>query len=114
MAAVTEIARGTAGYVDPGQRVISRGWVASAHKYTVVPRRTPGRTLRVTIAADGDTLTLSNWNGPVPRCTFVPDTENTAVTCYPALSGTTLTITFQTDAASNGWIDIDSGGPFAA
>jgi hypothetical protein len=114
MAAVTVAARGDSGYVDPNQRVISRGWVSGTHQLTRVPRRRPGRTLFVTIAADADTLTISNWRGPVPSCSVVVNTENTTATAYPALSGTTLTITFQTDAASSGWLHIDSDAPLGA
>jgi hypothetical protein len=114
MAAITPVSRGTANYVDPNQQVISRGWVASAHQLLRVPRRTPGFVGFFTAIADADTFTLSNWRGPVPRCRVVPNTENTTVTAYPVLSGTTLTITMQTDAASSGWLDLDAGGAFAA
>lgn len=110
MAAVTVAARGDTGYVDPNQRVVSLGWSGGTHTTRVVPRTGPGRTLFVTLAADGDTLTVSNWRKAVPNCRFLPHTENTAVTPYPAISGTTLTITFQSDAASDGWLEILPAG----
>jgi hypothetical protein len=110
MAAVTVAARGDAGYVDPNQWVIQRGWSGSALQSSIVPASGPGRTLFVTIASDGDTLSVSNWRGPVPEVTCIAATENTAVSAYPAISGTTLTVTFQTDAASSAYVRIRHPG----
>lgn len=107
MAAVTVATRGQANFVDPAQRVFGRGWVGAALRKHTVPRRRPGQTIFVTIAADGDTHTIANWRGPVPKCTLLVGTENTSATAYPVISGTTLTITFQTDVASSGWLHIE-------
>ena len=114
MAAVTVATRGQSNYVDPNQRVIPLGWVSNALRKSIVPRRRPGQTIFVTIAADGDTHTISNWRGPVPNTDIIVNTENTTVTAYPVLSGTTLTITFQTDAASSGWLHIEPDAPLGA
>lgn len=113
MAAVTVATRGQANFVDPAQRVYSRGWVAGALVKRIIPSRKPGQTIFVTIAADADTHAISNWRGPVPRCSVVVNTENTTATAYPVLSGTTLTITFQTDIATSGWLHIEPDAGFS-
>jgi hypothetical protein len=110
MAAVTVAARGDAGYVDPNQQVVSLGWSGGTHTTKVIPRNRLGRTVFITVATDGDTLSVSNWRGPVPNCGFLPDTEDTTATPYPTISGTTLTITMQADAATTGWLDISPAG----
>ena len=48
---------------------------------------------------DADTWTLSNWRAGVPGLRFVSDSATNACNATGVLSGTTLTITFQTDAA---------------
>lgn len=111
MAAVTVASRGDANYLDPNQWVIQRGWSGGALKKNIVRARGLGRSLFVTIAADGDTLTISNWNSAhIPQVTCIAATENTAVSAYPTLSGTTLTVTFQTDIASSAFVRIENGG----
>lgn len=58
----------------------------------------PGRsTHEFTDLDDTDTWTITNWHGLIPRTEF-KTTSTGACSSSAALSGTTLTVTFQTDA----------------
>lgn len=59
------------------------------------------------LVGDGDTWTQSNWRGMCPSAYFTDDTAANATSAVPTLSGTTLTVTFQADAATAGTLMLE-------
>lgn len=60
---------------------------------------------------DADTWTASTtWRQSVPGCVFVSDLGTDSASAIATLSGTTLTITFQTDGAVTGTLELHRQG----
>lgn len=98
MAAQTPVAKGTAGWMDPSGTTAR--WVAGAYKR--VPNTDPKRrTYYFADIDDADTWTITNWRGAAPHVEVLGEADTFAVSGFAALSGTTLTITFQAGASNN-------------
>jgi hypothetical protein len=98
MGAITPIAKGTAGYLDPSLSTVR----ARGGSFFVQPNDDPKvSSYRFATIADGDTWAVgTNWNGPVPVCELVADTVTIGGSAHAAVSSGTLTVTFQTDGGT--------------